>query len=160
MLRYQVQSWAAFPEKRPDVQQLITAVIKRFAPGGAPDVEVIWQGNGAMLIIAPRSFADRVERRLASPGTLEFRILANRRDHRAVIERARAERAAAEKEGRPVPNEVRDDRQKLLGWWVPLFEAKKAAGAKEDKSRAVRSEERAADDRAIRGGGPASAGGQ
>ena len=48
---------------------------------------------------------------LARPGTLEFRILANTRDDKAVIERARREESK---------DEVLDASGKKLAWWVPV----------------------------------------
>jgi SecD/SecF fusion protein len=59
----------------------------------------------------------RVQRLLARPGTLEFRILANIHDNKALIERAQKDVSK---------NELLDDSGKRLAWWVPV----KAAEAK------------------------------
>ncbi|NLE37957.1 MAG: hypothetical protein GX621_08020, partial [Pirellulaceae bacterium] len=54
-----------------------------------------------------------------SANVLEFRILANPRDHKAIVERARS--VAGES--------VRDDRGELLAWWRPVSPGKEAAFA-------------------------------
>jgi len=57
------------------------------------------------------AYRQRVERLLASPGTLEFRILASNRQDKAVIEQARRDQSKAE---------VLDPSGKRLAWWVPV----------------------------------------
>lgn len=52
----------------------------------------------------------RIERIVERQGTVEFRILANRRDHKALIERARSEDASV----------LRDADGKIQAWWVPV----------------------------------------
>ncbi|MEN6366184.1 MAG: polysaccharide biosynthesis/export family protein [Thermoguttaceae bacterium] len=53
----------------------------------------------------------RVERLLASPGTLEFRILASARQNKALVERAEKETDQSE---------IRDASGNLLAWWAPV----------------------------------------
>jgi preprotein translocase subunit SecD len=53
----------------------------------------------------------RIERQLASPGTLEFRVLANRHVDKALIDRAEKE---------PAKEAVLDPSGKRLVWWVPV----------------------------------------
>ncbi|MGD0899264.1 MAG: hypothetical protein ABR915_15615, partial [Thermoguttaceae bacterium] len=53
----------------------------------------------------------RVERLLARPGTLEFRVLADKRKDKAVIEQAQKD---------PSKAEVLDAAGKRLAWWVPV----------------------------------------
>ena len=69
----------------------------------------------------------RIARLVESPGTLEFRILANRRDHKPLIERAA-------KAGGPA---VKDEKGKRLAWWVPVTAGAEAAFDK-DKDIATR----------------------
>jgi SecD/SecF fusion protein len=57
---------------------------------------------------------ERVKRLLARPGTLEFRILANTRDNKDLIERAEKDTAK---------DELLDAAGKRLAWWVPVREA-------------------------------------
>jgi hypothetical protein len=76
-----------------------------------------------------RNAADqqRVERQLARPGTLEFRILANSHVDKSLIERARKDSARAE---------VLDGSGKRLAWWAPLKAG--AAGSMNDPDIARR----------------------
>ena len=53
----------------------------------------------------------RVERLVTSPGTLEFRILADAHHDKAIIDRAMKE---------PSKSEVLDSSGKKVAWWVPL----------------------------------------
>ena len=103
MLRYEVEPSVTPGNKPLDLAQLAATVYRRIAPEGNPQVMVHPQGNSAPLIFVPRSLVGRVERRLALSGTLEFRILANNKDHRVAIDRANAETAAAEKRIAPSP---------------------------------------------------------
>jgi preprotein translocase subunit SecD len=60
--------------------------------------------------------AKHVEQLLQRAGTLEFRILANKRDNRDLIERALAE---------PSKTRLLDDKSRLLAWWVPVKASEK-----------------------------------
>jgi len=55
----------------------------------------------------------RIERLLERPGTLELRILANQRDHKALIERAQREDAGV----------LKDAKGNVQAWWVPVHDA-------------------------------------
>ena len=54
----------------------------------------------------------RIERMLKRAGTLEFRILANQRDHKSLIERAR----------RQDDDVLRDAQGIVEAWWIPIEE--------------------------------------
>jgi SecD/SecF fusion protein len=53
----------------------------------------------------------RVERQVTRSGTLEFRILANDHDNKAIIDRAKKE---------PSKSEVLDSAGRRVAWWVPV----------------------------------------
>ena len=75
-------------------------------------VEVIPKRRLRVTLFDPDPAARvRVEHVMAMTGTLEFRILANRRDHRQLIRRADAD---------PEATVIRDSTGERLGWWVPL----------------------------------------
>lgn len=84
-------------------------------------IEIGIRGNDADNA---RRIQDLVER----TGTLEFRILANVRDHKELIERAKKDEATV------LRAEKKDDNGEypILAWWVPLQEGKNEA----DKQRA------------------------
>ncbi|MHC4402573.1 MAG: SecDF P1 head subdomain-containing protein [Planctomycetota bacterium] len=75
----------------------------------------------------PRMVA-RVARMVEATGTLEFRILANDRDHKDLIEKAKSESAdrlhETDAQGKPSLGE--DGRPVLLAWWVPVAEGDEA----------------------------------
>jgi SecD/SecF fusion protein len=80
--------------------------------------------------------ARRIEDLIGRTGTLEFRILANDRDHKDLIDRALAEKTPVLK------SKVKDDKGEypIVAWWVPLKgsarikdkEKREAAGTKPD----------------------------
>jgi len=104
---------ADLPEVNMD--QLIAALNKRVNPAGVKEVTIRRFGPRQIEIIVPEVDEDevnRLERVISSVGTLEFRILANSRDHRRIIERAQALG--------PDELELYDDQGNLLAWWVPI----------------------------------------
>ena len=71
---------------------------------GARGIEIGVYGKDPALV-------HRVQALMAMRGTLELRILANRRDHLPIIERALAEQGDC----------VRDDKRKPLARWAPVW---------------------------------------
>ncbi|GAB6165377.1 protein translocase subunit SecD [Thermostilla marina] len=102
-----------------DMDQLIAALSKRVNPSGVKEVTIRRYGPKQIEIIVPEVDEDevaRLERIISSVGTLEFRILANRRDHQSLIERAM--------QLPPDEQELRDENGQLLAWWVPIAKGK------------------------------------
>lgn len=77
---------------RPDVRAL---------PGGRIEVAVYGTDPGEL---------QRVDQVVQALGTLEFRVLANRRDHLKIIEQAEKDEAG----------QILDEDGNLLAWWVPV----------------------------------------
>ncbi len=97
-----------------DMDKLLKAIDRRLNSGAEKLARVRKVGDGRIEVALLRSNdADRqrVERLLARPGTLEFRILANKRDDKAVIEQAQKDQ---------FKTEVLDPSGKRLAWWVPV----------------------------------------
>jgi preprotein translocase subunit SecD len=94
-----------------DMKRLVAAVDRR-VNGGSALAEVRDAGNGQIevgIFGHDAKTQQRIERLLKRPGTLEFRILANDRDHKSIIDRAtKADR-----------DQLKDAEEKLLAWWVP-----------------------------------------
>ena len=68
-----------------DMDRLIAAVSRRVNPGGVKDVTIRQYGVEQIEIIIPyvdEDEAKRIESDVSRAGTLEFRILANTRDHK------------------------------------------------------------------------------
>ncbi|MHB8899817.1 MAG: protein translocase subunit SecD [Thermoguttaceae bacterium] len=111
-----------------EMNKLVSAISRRINPGGVKEVVIRPFGKDQIEIVIPEVDENEIERykeKITSAGTLEFRILANRRDprHAAVIEAA--EKSPDEKflymrdvDGNPVRDET--GTLKILGWWVPL----------------------------------------
>jgi len=113
-------------ESEVNMDQLIAAISKRINPGGQKEITVRKYGVGQIEIIVPDATPEEIERikdKISRAGTLEFRITANERDHRAIIERAKASPANevyAEKQ----PDE---EKPRLLAWWVPVSEGRESS---------------------------------
>ncbi len=107
------QAEAGVADGEVDMEKLIAAVARRVNPGGVKEVTIREYGPNQIEIIIPEADeaeVERMKRIISSVGTLEFRILANERDHKALIERARAEDA----------QKILSEDGKLLAWWVPV----------------------------------------
>lgn len=96
-----------------DMDKLIAAVSRRVNPGGVKEVTIRPFGAREIEIIIPEADeaeVARTEKIVSSAGNLEFRILANDRDHKSLIERAQASDA----------DRLFDSEGNLLAWWVPV----------------------------------------
>jgi SecD/SecF fusion protein len=106
-------------EQTVDMDDLISKVTRRVNPQGIYEVSIRQYGPDAIEIIIPeadnRDDARRIEEKISSAGTLEFRILADERDpgDDRAIELARRDPAAIE---------VRAANGDLLAEWVPMSE--------------------------------------
>jgi hypothetical protein len=97
-----------------DMDELLRTVDVRLN-GGAEGLAAVRKLNDRRIEVTllRRSAEDRrrVERQLARPGTLEFRVLANRHVDKATVDLALKE---------PAKTEIRDPSGKQLAWWVPV----------------------------------------
>jgi SecD/SecF fusion protein len=96
-----------------NMDKLIQAVSRRINPGGVKEVTIRPQGVNQLEIIIPEADeaeTARIKSIISRAGTLEFRILANDRDHKSLIERAKASDA----------DKIRDSEGKIQAWWVPV----------------------------------------
>lgn len=109
------------PDEKVDpaaMKKLVDAVNCRANPGIVfslfSRVVVRQVGDRRIEVLVPAGkpeWVARIERVASQAGTLEFRILANRHDHKELIERA-------EKTGDAV---LRDKKDQRLAWWVPVM---------------------------------------
>lgn len=114
VLVYEVDPGSLFVKQEGDMEKLIEAINRRLNPNWSPLARVRKIDNRRIEIaVISKEPADqqRVERLLATSGKLEFRILANNRDNKALIERALAE---------PSKTKLLDAAGKLEAWWVPV----------------------------------------
>ena len=113
VLTYEVDPEFTSKGARVDMDAVRAVVAQRLRSGTLhARVEVIPKRRLRVTLFDPDPAARvRVEHVMAMTGTLEFRILANRRDHRQLIRRADAD---------PEATVIRDSTGERLGWWVPL----------------------------------------
>lgn len=114
VLVYEVDPGSLFVGQRVDMEKLIEAINRRLNPNWSRLARVRKIDDRRIEIaVMSKEPADqqRVERLLAISGKLEFRILANNRDNKALIERALAE---------PSKTKLLDAAGKLEAWWVPV----------------------------------------
>jgi len=114
VLTYEVDLNSKHADTTVDMDRLLRVVDLRL-DGGAERLAVVRKLDGRRIEVAVirRNDADRrrVEQQLTRPGTLEFRILANSKLDKALIDRAQKEPASAE---------MLDSSGKRLAWWVPV----------------------------------------
>ncbi|MFH1918636.1 MAG: protein translocase subunit SecD, partial [Planctomycetota bacterium] len=114
----------AFQARQFDMDRLIQAIRRRVDPSNVRELTIREYGNKQIEIIIPEADEEELERikgKISSAGTLEFRILANQRDHKPLIDRALAAENARELyEVDPEGNRVLDakGRPKLQARWV------------------------------------------
>jgi len=98
------------------MDNLIGAVARRVNPGGQKEVTIRRYGAEQIEVIVPekeQAEVERIQRIISRTGSLEFRILANNRDHKELIERALAD---------ATKNQILDAGGNRLAWWVPVKE--------------------------------------
>ncbi|OHB83739.1 MAG: protein-export membrane protein SecD, partial [Planctomycetes bacterium RBG_16_64_12] len=74
-----------------DMDQLIHAIRLRVDPSNVRELTIREYGERQIEVIIPEADEEelaRIKKKISSAGTLEFRILANHRDHQPVIDRA------------------------------------------------------------------------
>ncbi len=119
ILTFEVDRESMLEEEPVDMQQVVAVVDRRLNPGRTRLARV--RQIGPERIEVATSTTDpaelgRIESNVQRLGTIEFRVLANQRDHKGLIERAGDEES----------HTLRDEDGQLLAWWVPV-----AAGEEE-----------------------------
>jgi SecD/SecF fusion protein len=114
ILIYQVEK--KNPDDKIDMDKLLDAIKKRVNPSGTKEVIIRTYGAEQIEVIIPEKEKDeseiaQIERTISQVGQLEFRILANNRDNKDLIERAKAE---------PSKMVLTDSEGKREAWWVPI----------------------------------------
>jgi SecD/SecF fusion protein len=108
---YEIEGQEALDGEKMD--KLISAITMRINPGGQKEIVIRRAGANQVEIIIPNvdeAEAARYERMISQAGRLEFRMLADRRHHADLIERALQEDL----------NEFRDAKGQWTARWVPV----------------------------------------
>lgn len=118
ILVYEVDSAGLPAGSVVDVQKVAAAVDHRVNSGARRGrVGVLDDGRIEVgLFDDDPATVERMDRVIRAAGTLEFRVLANSRDHAAPIEQAKKSDAS----------KIYDDERNLLAWWVPLATGKES----------------------------------
>jgi SecD/SecF fusion protein len=114
ILVYEVDQTKKKPGESVDMDKLVAAVSRRVNPGGQKEVTIRKYGVEQIEIIIPevdKPEVERIKNIISKTGNLEFRILANQRDDKDLIERALAD---------PSKMKVLDSEGNTLAWWVPV----------------------------------------
>jgi SecD/SecF fusion protein len=141
MLIYEVQPESAPDRARADFAAVANAIDRRLNSPRAKRAKVWGFPNGRIEIAVEGgpAAADRVEALIDRAGTLELRILANKHDHQALIEKALGGSATAPSPSTPLSEGKQGDAcapsppaplpkgegrggGPLLGRWVPIYE--------------------------------------
>lgn len=126
ILVYEIQE----PEKKPgqsekDVMEtipmgdLVTAIANRINPAGTKEIVVRPYGDRQVEIIIPEVDpieVDHIKRLISTAGSLEFRIVANERDHAPIVELAKEQAEDADPAKRMSRKVMDGDRQ--VGFWA------------------------------------------
>jgi SecD/SecF fusion protein len=127
LLQYEVEPPADAKDQPANIDAVLQAVRERVRSAGIQQTIIQAAGKSAVRIMVVEyepGLAQRVKRLLASAGTLEFRILANNRDHKAIIERANKEPGGVTK------GKTDEGKEVIEAWWVPLYTTDKPADKK------------------------------
>lgn len=114
LLVYEVDQSKKRPDQDVNMDDLIDAIKRRINPGGQKEITIRKYGVEQIEVIVPEvdeAEVQRIERLITTTGNLQFRILANERQHKDLIERARADTKRMK---------YLDASGKLKAWWVPV----------------------------------------
>jgi SecD/SecF fusion protein len=132
VLVYEVDPAGLSPGQQVDMANLVKAIDRRFGVGRSRLARVRRMDDRRLEVAVmgkAESDKQRVEKLLASIGTLEFRILANRRDNRDLIERSLAD---------PSKTKLQDNTGNLLAWWAPVKAGQESGLANSSSDIALR----------------------
>ena len=131
-LIYEIESLPKEINRDDIPKQVVKALNWRVNPGWWPQARIGILDHGRIEIGIygnDAAKAQRIERILERTGTLEFRILANERDHGEIIKRARSEKG----------RELRDGGGQRVAHWVPAAFKKDSARIASDPGLTTRS---------------------
>ena len=114
LLVYEVDQTKKRSDQAVNMDDLIDAIKRRVNPGGQKEVTIRTSGYERIEVIVPEvdeAEVQRIERLITTTGNLQFRILANNRKDKDLIERALDDTERTK---------FLDASGKLTAWWVPV----------------------------------------
>jgi SecD/SecF fusion protein len=118
VLVYQVHPRDHQAGQKVDMGKVISAIRRRVDPAGTKEILIRPCGPEQIEVVVvgtDEQEAREVKALIESPGTLEFRIVADKRHDERLIHRA-----LLEKRQHPKAHDVKSDSGKLEAWWVPV----------------------------------------
>lgn len=115
ILNYELDPQRPDKDEPVDMDQLIPILARRIDPGNTKQITIRPSGPEQIEIIIPRVGKEEIEqikRNITNLGSLEFRIVANRRDHADMITKAEALPLTV--------SDVKDSSGKTIGRFVPV----------------------------------------
>lgn len=103
-------------------QDVARALGERINPAGTKEISIRPYGTKQIEIVVPnvdQFEIDEIKRLVSNSGTLQFRIVANSRDHADVIQAARQQSTSADSNLR-VSRDVRNAEGKVIGHWYTV----------------------------------------
>ena len=103
-------------------QDVARALAERINPAGTKEISIRPYGTKQIEIVVPnvdQFEIDEIKRLVSNSGTLQFRIVANSRDHADVIQAARQQSTSTDSNLR-VSRDVRNAEGKIIGHWYTV----------------------------------------
>lgn len=101
---------------------VVPALSERLNPGGQKELSIRAYGAKQIEIVVPnvdQFEIDEIKRLVSSSGTLQFRIVANSRDHADIIQAARSQ-STSENQNVRISRDVRSADGRLIGRWFTV----------------------------------------
>lgn len=105
-----------------DINAVAVALRERLNPGGQKELSIRGYGQNQIEIVVPnvdQFEIDEIKRLVSSAGTLQFRIVANSRDHADIIQSARLQ-STSDNQSTRVSRDVRSADGRLIGRWFTV----------------------------------------
>ena len=113
-LVYEVDPASKQTDQTVDMDKLVAAISRRVNASGLKEVTVRTHGQEQVEVVIPEAKGeevDQIKHTISTTGSLEFRILANERDNKEIIQLARQD---------PSATKVTDSNGNLVARWVPI----------------------------------------
>ncbi|MBL8872456.1 MAG: protein translocase subunit SecD [Planctomycetaceae bacterium] len=112
-----------------DIDSVAAAIGQRLNPGGQKELSIRGYGQNQIEIVVPnvdQFEIDEIKRLVSSAGTLQFRIVANSRDHADIIQAAR-QQSTSDNQSIRVSRDVRSSDNRVIGKWYTVGREKARA---------------------------------
>ena len=112
-----------------NIESVATAIGQRLNPGGQKELSIRGYGQNQIEIVVPnvdQFEIDEIKRLVSSAGTLQFRIVANSRDHADIIQAAR-QQSTSDNPSIRVSRDVRSADNRVIGKWYTVGREKARA---------------------------------